>query len=221
MKKDKSKIKQYALIGSGILTVSALLYFFLLDSPKEVVVNKNAKKHTEKTTNKKVESVVNKKEVVVEKKKIAITPEEIDRIFMSFKQEEKERKKKMLEEETEKKKKIVKRSSVSRKIVRTQPSSSASSVRNILNYNEGRDVSEDENRSVKIGFNMNLPSLRNLENDKELVKVKLTGIICGEEGCVAYSDDGILLVGERISNSEKILKITKTFVLTSKRKIFL
>jgi len=138
-----------------------------------------------------------------------LTNEEIDTLFISFEQEARknaeERRKREIEE---------KKMKEQNKLLSRERGRSTSGSRVALPHNGGYSVSNTKSMS---GLMPPPPSSKG--KSRVAIPFSISGILCSKKKCEAIIGDKTFKVGDHISATEKITKITKTKVVTNLRKI--
>jgi len=147
----------------------------------------------------------------------SIDNKEIDRIFMSFADEE--ARKKAEEKARKKAEEEAKKANKKGKLVRLSKYFAGNTPRQVLPHYGGSTVPEG---AAVISNHVKHVKNKQRNIAPKIIKLRsmtIFGISCIDNKCIAATNNGLLVAGSIIGSSEKVIKVTPAYVLTDKRKI--
>jgi len=135
----------------------------------------------------------------------SLSNEEIDKIFISYEQEKKEKEKALAEKKKKEKAQMKKMMA---------PPASMFSSRNILPH--GGSGVLVHGKSTKMG---GMPPLSPIGGGMAMAPLQLKGIICEKKRCRAITNKGIVRAGHIFQDGEKVKSISSTTLVTNYRKL--
>lgn len=194
---------------------------------KKITSRIKQKKHTAYISDKRA-----RREIEIDKTLSSISNEEIDKLFMSFADEERLRRK--LEEEKKRKSKEEKK----KRMAVINIGKYGSSVRNVLPHDKppvsvGEREGKFKSMKIKLPNGQQVPiekAVQKLMNENKKLSQKLKryeqefrvviyGIICDDTGCIAKTNLGYIRPGKVFPNKERVVGVTDKGIITNKRTI--